>query len=84
MITNNIHVELILNYNNNRLEKLIPMFHSMANQNYGKIENNFFIINSNLNVNPNSKEEFLFHHIQKNAQFKGIPVVCYSLKDVKL
>lgn len=83
MITNNIHVELILNYNN-RLEKLIPMFHSMASQNYGKIENDFFIINSSLNVNANSKEEFLFHHIQRNAQFKGIPVVCYSLKDVKL
>jgi hypothetical protein len=56
----------------------------MANQNYGKIENDFFIINSSLNVNANSKEEFLFHHIQRNAQFKGISVVCYSLKDVKL
>jgi hypothetical protein len=56
----------------------------MANQKYGKIENDLFIINSNLNVNANSKEEFLFHHIQKNAQFKGIPVVCYSLKDVIL
>jgi hypothetical protein len=53
----------------------------MVNQNYGKIENDFFIINSNLNVNVNSQEEFLFHNIQRNAQFKGIPIVCYSLKN---
>ncbi len=79
MITNNIHVELILNYNN-RLETLIPIFHSMANQNYGKIEGNFFIINSNMNIHPNNKQETTFHLIQQHVQRKGIPVVCYILK----
>jgi len=83
MIANNIHIELILNYNN-RLETLIPMFKSMAAQNYGKIEGDFFIINSNMNIHPNNKQETTFHLIQQHIQRKGIPVVCYSLKDVIL
>jgi hypothetical protein len=52
----------------------------MANQNYGKIEGNFFIINSNMNIHPNNKQETTFHLIQQHVQRKGIPVVCYILK----
>lgn len=76
---NKIDVQLVLN-ENNRLNDLIPMFKSMSSQNYGKIDGDFFIIGSHLTIKHNNKNEFAFAMIQRNAQVRGIPIVCYSLK----
>lgn len=74
-----IHIQLIPN-ENGRLDKLIPIFSSMSSQGYGKFDNGFFVIDSNMNIEPKNEVELTFSMIQRAVQMKRIPISCYVLK----
>lgn len=64
-----------------RNEQFLPIFSFFSQNNLGKlIDNQYFIIESSKNVNPNDKISHLFHFLQLKLNRDGIHYVMYLLK----
>lgn len=73
----------IIHNDNNRLERLFNLFKSMNSQEYGKLDEKYYCIDSALMFEPRNIEEQLFVFIQRDSMLKGFKTVCYSLKNYK-
>ncbi len=73
----------IIHNDNNRLERLFNLFSSINKGGYGKLDDKYFCISSELMFEPKNLEEQLFVSIQKDSILKGFKTVCYSLKNYR-
>jgi len=62
-----------------RNEQFLPLFTAMDKAGYGKFEKNYFIINSNMQVQQNSKTTTTFGLIQNQAIRRGFSYVMYYI-----
>lgn len=70
----------IIDNKNGRNEQFLPLFIAMNRAGYGKLlENKYYIINSGMNVQQNSKETITFALLQQFAIMKGFNHVMYCL-----
>lgn len=68
-----------------RNEQFLPLFLEMKNRNIGKlIENEYFIIDANFNINPVDKVSKLFFAIQSLAFNNNYKYVMYKLNEDKV
>ena len=73
-VTENIFV---VDNKNGRNKQFLPLFTAMKNAGYGKLENNYYIINSTMQVQQNSEATLAFAMIQNAAIMKGFNYVMY-------
>jgi len=69
----------VVDNKNGRNEQFLPLFTAMKNAGYGKLENNYYIINSTMQVQQNSEATLAFAMIQNAAIMKGFNYVMYYL-----
>ena len=62
-----------------RNEQFLPLFTAMKNAGYGKLEKNYFIINSGMRVQQDNKTMLTFALIQNEAIRRGFSYVMYYL-----
>lgn len=72
----------IIDNRKGRNEIFLPLFISMSKQGYGRLlENWYFCINTNLQLNEiKSKEELIFTNLQKYSAIKGIETNMFIIK----
>lgn len=65
---------------NGRNKQFLPIFSFFSSSNLGKMVNNqYFIIESNRNVNPEDSTSYLFHFLQLKLNREGVQYVMYLL-----
>ena len=69
----------VVDNKNGRNKQFLPLFTAMKNAGYGKLENNYYIINSTMQVQQNSEATLAFAMIQNAAIMKGFNYVMYYL-----
>ena len=72
----------IIDNRKRRNEIFLPLFISMSKQGYGRLlENWYFCINTNLQLNEiKNKEELIFTNLQKYSAIKGIETNMFIIK----
>jgi len=67
-----IHIRILEN-KDNRFDKFIHLFRSLTGDGYGKLEKNFFIIETSMILqNYRDEEQRIFSMIQSDGQRKGV------------
>ena len=67
-----INIKIITN-ENNRNEKLVPLFNALKAQGRGKLEKNYYLCETNLRINSNKDYQMLFSFIN------CVPVCLFKL-----
>lgn len=79
-----IGIYQILN-NEGRNDQFLPLFKEMKVRNMGKlVDDEYFIIDANFNINPIDKPSKVFHTIQTYIFNSGYKYVMYKLNEDKL
>jgi len=63
-----------------RNDQFLPLFKEMKSRNIGKlVDNEYFILDANFNINPIDKPSKIFHTIQTYSFNSGYKYVMYKL-----
>lgn len=62
-----------------RNEQFLPLFSHLKDSGQGKLEKNYYIVNSNIYMNQRDKISILFSSIQNQAMKRGFNMVMYYL-----
>lgn len=73
-----ISIKVITN-DGNRNKDFIPIFHSLNSQGYGKLTDNYYICDSRLSIDSETKENLLFSAINNKSAINGHQFVMYQI-----
>ena len=73
-----ISIKVITN-DGDRNKDFIPIFHSLNSQGYGKLTDNYYIVNSTVNIGQETKENLLFTLINNKSAMSGHNFVMYQI-----
>jgi len=81
---NNMTINQIEN-DKGRNDQFLPLFNEMKARNIGKlVDNEYFIIDANFNINPIDEPSKIFHAIQTKSFNSGHKYVMYKLNENRL
>ena len=73
-----INIKVITN-DNKRNEKLVPLFNALKAQGRGKLEQNYYLCETNLRINSNKDYQMLFSFINMRFNSEGFSYIMYQI-----
>ena len=81
MVSNTKPVHLfVIDNKDNRLEVFRPLFEWMRIRGYGKVNGEYFVVETTLNLNPSGHVELLFRLLQAEGRKRGCTYNFYLIK----